>query len=225
MVFETQHRNPDLDLKIVPIGLNYNDHLAFQTELLVVFGDPIRVKPYYEKYLENKTTGYTLLLEELAVRMKDIIVHIPNDKRYPEIEKRWLENRVISRNLMRDLRENQKLVTQLLEDPNFSRSDEISFQRRRQTQYKIVRRIVLFPIWIYGWLNNLIGIGLIHRALKKVKDVHFTSSFKFLLGMFLMPAVYLLQAFLVGIFTNWQMGMVYFFTLPVFSWIYFRWLR
>ena len=227
LAFETLERNPDLDVKIIPVGLNYNDHIAFQTEVLIVFGEPIPVKPYFEHYLKNNAVGYRVLLDDLKPKMGELIINIPNDENYEKVHAQWLKSRRISKDLYSDLRENQALVDRI---ENGEADDGVQLSKEkamRQKKSKNIRRIVLFPIWIYGLINNLLAVWFTRTLLKKmVKDHHFASSIKFALGAFLVPIIYLFQALLLYAFTGiFILSLVYFFSLPVFSWIYFRWLR
>jgi len=227
LAFETLERNPNLDIKVIPVGLNYNDHIAFQTEVLIIFGDPIPVKPFFEEYLQNNALGYKLLLDEIRVKMGDIIINIPDDENYEVVHKQWLKSRVLSNDLYRDLKENQELIKQIINgDPG---EGELlnKDKAKREKKNKNIRRIVLFPIWIYGFINNLLPVWATRFLLNKmVKDHHFASSVKFALGAFLLPFVYLLQALLLYLIAgNISLSLCYFLSLPFFSWIYFRWLR
>ena len=42
-----------LDLKIVPVGINYSDPSRFKSDVFVQYGDPILIKDYKEKYQQN----------------------------------------------------------------------------------------------------------------------------------------------------------------------------
>lgn len=227
LAFETLERNPDLDVKIIPVGLNYNDHIAFQTEVLIVFGEPIPVKPYFEHYLKNNAVGYRMLLDDLKPKMGELIINIPNEENYDKVHAQWLKSRRISKDLYSDLRENQALVDRIENgEPDYGK--QLNKEKAvREKKNKNLLRIVLFPIWIYGMINNLIAVWFTRTLLKKmVKDHHFASSVKFVLGAFGVPIIYLLQALLLYAFTGYFIfSLVYFFSLPVVSWIYFRWLR
>ncbi len=227
LAFETLDRNPDLDLKIIPVGLNYNDHIAFQTEVLIVFGEPIPIKPYYDHYLKNNAFGYRMLLEDLKPKMGELLINIPNDENYDKVHAQWLKSRSVSKDLYGDFRDNQTLVENIVKGiPNDG--EQLKKEKdAREKKNRNLMRIVFFPIWIYGLINNLLAVWFTRSLLKKmVKDHHFVSSVKFVLGAFGVPFIYLFQALLLFMFTgNFDYSLVYFLSLPLFSWIYFRWLR
>jgi 1-acyl-sn-glycerol-3-phosphate acyltransferase len=227
LAFETMERNPDLDLKIIPVGLNYNDHIAFQTEVLIILGDAIFVKPYYEEYLKNNAVGIRMLLDDLRPRMGELIINIPDDINYDKVHAQWLKSRRLSNDLYKDFKENQLLVDRVSKgEPDDGEMINI-IKAKRDHKIKNILRVVLLPISIYGFINNVIPTWFIRKFLQKfVKDVHFHSSLKYVLGTFGVPVIYFLQAIAVYFFTqNFNLSLVYLFTLPVFSWIYFRWLR
>lgn len=76
--------------------------------------------------------------------------------------------------------------------------------------------IILSPIFVFGFLNNILKYSLIKSQIKKIKDPQFYSSFKFGLGLFLFPLIYLLQTILFScFFNNIILIIFYFFSLPL----------
>ncbi len=71
-----------LDIKIVPVGVTYNNYESYRTELLVVFGDPISVSNYYEDYKENQAVAYNKLIEDLSEKIKPLMIEIVSEKYY-----------------------------------------------------------------------------------------------------------------------------------------------
>lgn len=58
----------------------------------------------------------------------------------------------------------------------------------------LLKKLLCFPLFIIGFLLNLIPLAVINQVLKKIKDPQFISSFKFVLGMLLVPVNYILLA-------------------------------
>ena len=226
LAFDTLDRNPDLDLKIIPVGLNYTDHIAAQSDVLVVFGNPMRVKPYYEIYLRNKAAGFRQLLDDLAAAMSETMIVIPNDERYEEIEAQWLKSRRMTGDLYADFRHNRKLVEKII---NGEPDDGEKVNREkaiRAARLKKMLRIFLFPVWFYGWINNWLSVAMVRKFIGKfVPDPHFHSSMKFIMVAFGIPLIYLLQALVVWAITlDFTCAAIYFISLPFTGFIYFRWL-
>jgi 1-acyl-sn-glycerol-3-phosphate acyltransferase len=57
-----------------------------------------------------------------------------------------------------------------------------------------LKRALIFPVFMTGFLLHLFPVLIIHHALKKIKDPQFISSFKFVLGTLLVPLNYILLA-------------------------------
>jgi len=76
--------------------------------------------------------------------------------------------------------------------------------------------IALSPIFVFGFLNNIINYSLVKYFIKKVKDPQFHSSFKFGLGLVLFPLIYLIQTIIFSCFINKRIYIIiYFFSLPL----------
>lgn len=78
--------------------------------------------------------------------------------------------------------------------------------------------ILFIPLFIYGYINNLLAYHLPLFLANKIEDKQFQSSVKFTVGMILAPVIYLIQTFIVGYITGsiW-ISILYFVTLPLFG--------
>jgi 1-acyl-sn-glycerol-3-phosphate acyltransferase len=88
---------------------------------------------------------------------------------------------------------------------------------------KSVLLIISAPVFIYGFINNLIPFYLHKPITSKLKDRQFTTSITFVIGMIFFPVFYLIQSATVFIFseTLW-MKLSYFVSLPVTGYIAFK---
>ncbi len=59
--------------------------------------------------------------------------------------------------------------------------------------FKLPLLIITLPLFIFGYVNNLIPIGGAYLLSKKIKDPQFISSIRFVVGMILFPIVYIIQ--------------------------------
>jgi 1-acyl-sn-glycerol-3-phosphate acyltransferase len=74
---------------------------------------------------------------------------------------------------------------------------------------------ILSPVFLYGWINNLLPYYLPVPIRKKIKDPQFISSVNFVLGLILYPVLYILQFSLVWIFSEvWWIKYMYLLSLP-----------
>ncbi|MBI5915698.1 MAG: 1-acyl-sn-glycerol-3-phosphate acyltransferase, partial [Bacteroidetes bacterium] len=86
IVFGTLERHPDLDLHVVPVGVNYTDPDAFRSDVMIDFGEPIRVQDYLETHRNNPAKAVNALTADLRTRLAERVIHIeqPEDDAYVE---------------------------------------------------------------------------------------------------------------------------------------------
>ncbi len=83
IAFQTEELNDfSLDIKIVPVGIDYSNYQDFRSELLVNFGPPLAVRDFYPLYKENPARAMNALKDALAERIKTLIVHIESSDYY-----------------------------------------------------------------------------------------------------------------------------------------------
>lgn len=91
--------------------------------------------------------------------------------------------------------------------------------------------LITFPVFLFGFINNLGSYFLPVRMIRKIKDRQFHSSVKTGIGMLIsFPIFYLLQTLLVGILTGpWWIWVAYLVSLypagKVALYWYFRWKK
>lgn len=87
IAFEAEEANDfKLNIKIIPVGLDWSNYINFRSKLFVYFGEPISVSDYYEEYKKNPPRGMNLLRERLSKEMKKYMIHIDNEEHYDMID-------------------------------------------------------------------------------------------------------------------------------------------
>lgn len=83
IAFEAAERNdfPE-NMVIVPVGNHYSDYFAKRAELIVRFGEPIRLSGYYAVYKENPSKAMTLLAEDVKKAIQGLMLDIPDTEHY-----------------------------------------------------------------------------------------------------------------------------------------------
>lgn len=232
------------DLKIVPVGINYSDYEHFRTELLVVFGKPFSVLPFYEVYKQNPAVAYNRMKEKLAQELKPLMIHIGSVyyEAYDFLRVAYREKACRQMNLdPRDLYHRFRAEKQVIaclekyekEGPEkmkvmAARVDEFLglLKKMKLPEVKPVRPLkfllemaillLAFPFFAYGYGNNFFPWNICVLAGRMVKDPQFRSSFKFVLSIFSFPLFYLIQSLAVYfVFSSGWMALAYFATLPL----------
>lgn len=87
MAFKAEEQNDfNLGTLVVPVGLNYSDHLKFQGDMLINIGEPIPVADYIEKYKENPGKALIAIRNDLRTAMRKTVIDIRNDEYYDLIK-------------------------------------------------------------------------------------------------------------------------------------------
>lgn len=69
----------NLNLHIVPVGLDFSDYFNAGSDLTVVFGTPIKIADYESQYRENEQRTITKLMNLLSENMRSVMIHIPEE--------------------------------------------------------------------------------------------------------------------------------------------------
>ncbi|MCB9016020.1 MAG: 1-acyl-sn-glycerol-3-phosphate acyltransferase [Lentimicrobiaceae bacterium] len=75
----------NLNLHIVPVGIDYSSYQKAGTHLLVNYGPPIAIADYYGLYKDNPQKAIAQLRDDLALAIKKIMIHVENVENYKEI--------------------------------------------------------------------------------------------------------------------------------------------
>jgi 1-acyl-sn-glycerol-3-phosphate acyltransferase len=76
IVFGALDKHQDLDIHIVPVGVNYTNSDQFRSVAMIEFGEPIRCAKYNHVYEENPAKAVNQLTKEIGEKLKDKIVQI-----------------------------------------------------------------------------------------------------------------------------------------------------
>jgi 1-acyl-sn-glycerol-3-phosphate acyltransferase len=80
IAFQAEEGNQyNLNLHIVPVGLDFSDYFNAGTDLTVVFGTPIKIADYASQYRENENRTITGLSTLLSESMRSLMIHIPEE--------------------------------------------------------------------------------------------------------------------------------------------------
>ncbi len=83
IVFEAEEANNfDLNIKIIPVGLDWTNYQNFRSRLFINYGDPINVSEYYEEYKKNPPRGMNLLRERVASELSKYMIDIQSEEYY-----------------------------------------------------------------------------------------------------------------------------------------------
>jgi 1-acyl-sn-glycerol-3-phosphate acyltransferase len=232
-----------LNIKIIPVGIEYSHYTRFRQVLTVAYGKPIEVSEYHELYRESPEKALNELRNRLSDEMKTNMVHIASEEDYEAIDElrsmingRYGDNIRVPK-LVRDRSLIDKL-NKLMETNRtaYDRICSLSLRIKKQTKefgidYRLLEKkkhplgwliagilglLVTFPVFIYGNIFNLTFLEIPNYQSRKIKDPQFQSSIKYGISLalaFIFIPVYLILSLLI--FSPWWLGILIFLSLPL----------
>ncbi|MCX6333823.1 MAG: 1-acyl-sn-glycerol-3-phosphate acyltransferase [Bacteroidia bacterium] len=233
----------NLNIKIIPVGLEYSHYTRYRQVLTVVYGKPVEVAEFYDLYKKNPEIALNELRSKLSGEMKKLIVHIESEEDYEAIDElRTLINGHYSDNvkfpkLFRDRilieKMNRLKITNLL---LYQKICSLSLQVKQKamdlnTDYRLLAKkkhpilwlisgflalIASFPLFLYGNIFNMTFLEVPNLQSRKIKDVQFRSSIKFgfSAGIALILTPLIFILMLVFI-PSWWIAIIFFISLPL----------
>ncbi|WP_445664264.1 1-acyl-sn-glycerol-3-phosphate acyltransferase [Fodinibius sp. AD559] len=223
IVFGAEEKyNWDLDLQIVPVGISYGNHRKSRTPVRIAFGERVPALQYKHKYQDDEREASQQLKMEMAVRLKNLTLHIPNKKHYALYQLMLDELEPARKELLEPTLVNRRAKT-INNQLNGEWVEESEFLLEKTNQHDItvhevanpisigLKDIVLSPFYTFSMINNALPYQLVRWLVNSyLEDEAFEASVKFLVGLML-PFYYLLIAlilFLAGVSLPWIGGYV-----------------
>ena len=197
---------PDLDVQIVPIGVNYADILNYRSEVMLQIGDPIPIQAFVGDGTENPAHIIKKVTVQLKERLEKLVIHIDQQEdedlceaffefyrnNYPtpnfpvqSTNRKPLEKAIAVANKVNSLTPDKKraLNTKIQayqKDLNkYNLVDEVIVQPHFYHPLAILGIIAGFLPFVLGWLFNILPINFgKYLAENKVKSITFYASIK-----------------------------------------------
>jgi 1-acyl-sn-glycerol-3-phosphate acyltransferase len=231
-----------LNIKIIPVGLEFSHYSRYRQVLTVVYGKPIEISEFYELYKVSPERALNGLRAKLSDEMKKNMIHIESEEDYEAIDE--LRNMINGKfsddikfpKINRDRLLISKLNQLKTSDPTlFQKICALSLDVKKKaaelnTDYRLLEKkkhplaglisgmigiVITFPLFIYGNIFNLTFLEIPNLQIRKIKDPQFHSSVKYALSLilaFVFLPVYLILS--LFIFSSWWLGLLIFLTLP-----------
>ena len=190
IILGTLQKYPDLEIQIVPIGLNYDSHLNFPSSVSIHYGKPIVANNYIN--IENPDVRFSKIINKVTSALKELTLHIEDSKNYDEIIHKL---NILNVDYTKPIEANK-----LVESIN-SISVETTIKKKEINW--------LAPIHLIAKLNSIIPL-LIWRYIKSsINDIVFTNTYRFALITTLFPLFYLIQTGIAYYIFNLKYALIY----------------
>lgn len=225
IAFDAEKRNNwQLGLTIQPIGLEYSDPTKFRSELVVLFGKPIRVADFREDYQADPINGVHCLTEAIGERIGELILDC-EDGHQDNLLRRLetiLQNEKPLEPLAR-LQRSQTLLSHLKQWKGQSPAAYEAFSAKvfsyfekikslRLSDFGVHRQVGLgatlrliasLPVFVPGILTHFLPSFITKKITDALNgDYHWVPTYKFAAGVVLYPVFIWLQTWLVGKFAH-----------------------
>jgi len=87
IAFQAIEKNPDLDLEILPVGINFTYPSLFNRTVMLRVGKPIKVQSYLNQFIIDPKLTHQSLLDDIHDGMKNNIIHLDDQSRINIFEK------------------------------------------------------------------------------------------------------------------------------------------
>lgn len=239
MAFETAERNGfNMDIEVLPVGLVYDDPHVLGTHLLVQYGKPIQAAELYALYQSDPREAVRQLTVRIENALKSLTWHLEEELLTESFEickrsvfRAKFKSAEDSDWRFRILQEMNRALHQWHEKyPDRIHALNALAQEKpikRISALKsghILQAIFLFPLFLYGILNNWAALLLPEPVLKLFNPRHdFRGSVRLLSSLIAWLLFSILQTAAVFSLTgSFPITLVYFFSIASSAWFAHR---
>ena len=182
IAFEAHRQHPEMNLQVVPVGINYAHHKAFNKKVSIHYGRAIPVSEFYKDPLPQMANAFK---DYVGGEMEKRIAHIDDETRYKEI----LEKLNATNPDFSDPCDTNERIRKVVNGEKIEPTKRSSLFYTLTTPLRPIAWLVNFPL-VAGW----------RKFSRLIKDPIFTTSMKYGYG-FLVGHIYYVM--LMGISMIW----------------------
>ena len=232
-----------LNIKIIPVGLEFTHYTRYRQVLTVIYGKPIEVSEYHESYKNNPEIALNELRSRISDEMKKIIVHIESEDDYEAIDElrtiingrysdkikfpKLFRDRILIQKMNRlkisDLALYKRICSLSLDVKNKAEQLKTNYRLLSKKKHPVVwlmagalGLLATFPLFLYGNIFNMIFLETANQQSLKIKDIQFRSSIKFGISFALILVLTpVILALMLILIPTWWVAILAFFSLPL----------
>jgi 1-acyl-sn-glycerol-3-phosphate acyltransferase len=222
-------------VSVVPVGIYYSHYYKFRSNLVVRYGEPIPLNPYYELYKnEGELKATSVLRNKIFDSLANQCVHVPEKDLYTCYEQTFeiyrksvcqklnlqfsnlnyvfAEKYIIDKlhPIIEQCKRNLSVFEEYSAVKKLLKIEESLFEDKKfenKMKVKILLSVLVFPIFLFNYVVQGWLFYLIFIRLRKmIKDPQFYNSFSFVVALIVFPFWWIMLLLLV--------------TLILKSWLY-----
>jgi 1-acyl-sn-glycerol-3-phosphate acyltransferase len=248
MAFDMETRSDfELDLHVVPIGINYTHFKGYNKELMVSLGDPIPLSKYKQEYINGKAKATNLLTKEITKGIENEVVAIENPELYQVADLYLDTHRAAEKGMKRkftwgrlrleqEMRVASTFNTLVKEKPELANTlanfghklqghnlDVEALANRKFPFWSLLHNIITLPLAVIGFfLYQFIPTYSTYLAKKLAKQDQFRDSLIYGFSMIFFVLVHLVVFVVLVAMFGW-IGVAYYFSVYIIKHVYFAW--
>lgn len=195
IVFDTLEKYPNLDLQLVPIGLNFQDVIKFPDEVAIYFGEPIAAKDFI---LENKNESVVNLKAKIQSEISKLTTNIPMEN--------YDDHLRTLKGLNVDFLNPQKVNDCI---SNNFKGCKINHKTRWTKWLQFYFKLLMIASLILPYVIWKLMI------FPKIEEPEFISTFRFAVAVTLVPVYLLLLVFVIGLLVSFKIALTFLFVVFV----------
>ncbi len=202
ILFNALDSKEDLDVQIVPIGINYRDSVSFPDKVALYFGKPIQTRALYDS--AELRTSIEAIKEIVSTRLKSLTTHIADEVNYEKISR---ELDALEVDYLNPMSVN-KTIAQLSEgDLEFHKTKKEGIGSKLVGGLFMLLNLPMMLIWRFF-------------IKPKVWEPEFTGTLRFTFALLAYPFYYLILFVVLALTISLTSALVTILFLFLFNWMY-----
>ncbi len=187
IIFGAMDQNNDLEIDIIPVGVNYNNVEAYAGKISVCFGKPIAARPFWE--IDDRNDAFKKLLKASSEQLKLVTNHIEDLDNYDKIINHFDKDEFL----------HPEKVNKKLETLDYNTPAQKSNKSKNNFN----------PLLLLVKINSFIPLLIWNYLRPKIKQREYIATFKFAVGITVFPIFYFIQKGIATYFFDSTIGWIY----------------
>ena len=187
IVFGAMDKYNDLEIDIIPVGMNYTEVDAYASKVSINYGKPIAVRPFWKN--KDRNEAINKIKAEAESKLKLVTVDISNTENYDKIIKYFEPEEFLYPEKV-----NEKLKFINLNSPTH-------ITNKPKNKFRLLEFLVK--------INSIFPLLIWKKIKPTIKQTEYLSTYRFMVGLTAFPIFYFLQAWLVSYFFGNSIGIIY----------------
>ncbi|WP_111709265.1 lysophospholipid acyltransferase family protein [Lutibacter citreus] len=188
IITSTLKKHPDLEIQIVPVGINYDSRLKFPASVSIHYGKPILANNFIN--IEKPDPKFSKIMCEVSNALKGLTLHVDDLKNY---------NTIIS-----------KANSLNVDFTNPIEANTIVKNIEKSKVKPSTKKINWFlPLHIITKINSAFPLLIWNYLKPKITEVIFMNTYRFALILTIFPLFYLIQTGILGYIFNSTVALCY----------------